>query len=164
MKSLIQLAYCLLLLATAASASEREQTLAMIKPDAVATCHMGEIVSRYDKTDLRITAAKMKTLTKSEAEQFYAVHSERPFFTDLVRYMTSGPVFVMALEGPDAVKRNRELIGATDPKDAATGTIRSDYGKSISSNAIHGSDSAENARQEISFFFTAEEINPAGRS
>lgn len=165
MKLLLKLTCCALLLSAAgASATDREQTLAMIKPDAVAENHIGEIVARYERANLTVKAAKMKTLSKAEAEKFYAIHSERPFFPDLVRYMTSGPVFVMAVEGPAAVKRNREIIGATDPKAAAAGTIRADFGKSISSNAIHGSDSVANARQEISFFFDVKEMNPTLRA
>jgi nucleoside-diphosphate kinase len=130
-----------------------EQTLSIIKPDAVAKNVIGEIYSRFEKADLKIVKAMMVRLTKEEAEGFYAVHKERPFFKDLVTFMTSGPVMIQALEGDNAVFKNRELMGATNPKDADTGTIRADFADSIDANAVHGSDSLENAKIEIDYFF-----------
>jgi nucleoside-diphosphate kinase len=134
------------------------QTLSIIKPDAVAANHIGEIIERFEKANLKVVAAKMTRLTKSEAEKFYAVHRARPFFKDLVTYMTSGPIFVQVLQGVDAVAKNRELMGATDPKKADPGTIRADFGTDIQFNAVHGSDSAESAKSEIAFFFKPSEI------
>ena len=130
-----------------------EQTLSIIKPDAVAKNVIGEIYTRFEKADLKIVKAMMVHLTKEEAEGFYAVHKERPFFNDLVTFMTSGPVMIQALEGDNAVLKNRELMGATNPKEADAGTIRADFAESIDANAVHGSDSLENAKIEIEYFF-----------
>ena len=130
-----------------------EQTLSIIKPDAVAKNVIGEIYTRFEKANLKIVKAMMVHLTKEEAEGFYAVHKERPFFNDLVKFMTSGPVMIQALEGDNAVLKNRELMGATNPKDADAGTIRADFADSIDANAVHGSDSLENAKIEIEYFF-----------
>ena len=130
-----------------------EQTLSIIKPDAVAKNVIGEIYTRFEKADLKIVKAMMVHLTKEEAEGFYAVHEKRPFFKDLVTFMTSGLVMIQALEGDNAVFKNRELMGATNPKDADTGTIRADFADSIDANAVHGSDSLENAKIEIDYFF-----------
>ena len=140
-----------------------ERTLSIIKPDAVANNHIGEIISRFEKRGLRVIASKMKHLDKKEAEGFYAIHKERPFFNDLVSFMTSGPVLIMALEGEEAIAVNREVMGATDPKQAAPGTIRADFAKTIDENAVHGSDGKETAETEISFFFDREEICPRTR-
>ena len=130
-----------------------EQTLSIIKPDAVAKNVIGKIYSRFEENGLKIVQAKMAHLTKEEAEGFYAVHKERPFFNDLVTFMTSGPVMIQALEGDNAVLKNRELMGATNPQEAAPGTIRADFAESIDANAVHGSDSLENAKIEIEYFF-----------
>ena len=130
-----------------------EQTLSIIKPDAVAKNVIGEIYSRFEKADLKIVKAMMVHLTKEEAEGFYAVHKDRPFFNDLVTFMTSGPVMIQALEGENAVLKNRELMGATNPQEAEAGTIRADFADSIDANAVHGSDSLENAKIEIDYFF-----------
>jgi len=130
-----------------------EQTLSIIKPDAVAKNVIGEIYTRFEKANLRIVKAMMVHLTKEEAEGFYAVHKERPFFNDLVKFMTSGPVMIQALKGDNAVLKNRELMGATNPKEADAGTIRADFADSIDANAVHGSDSLENAKIEIEYFF-----------
>lgn len=130
-----------------------ERTLSIIKPDATAKNVIGKILSRFEDSGLKIVAAKMQHLTAQQAGQFYEVHKERPFYKDLVEYMTSGPVFISALEGNDAVAINRKLMGATDPKKADAGTIRADFADSISANAVHGSDSKENAEIEIRFFF-----------
>ena len=130
-----------------------EQTLSIIKPDAVAKNVIGEIYTRFEKANLKIIKAMMVHLTKEEAEGFYAVHKERPFFNDLVTFMTSGPVMIQALEGENAVLKNRELMGATNPKEADAGTIRADFADSIDANAVHGSDSLENAKIEIEYFF-----------
>ena len=130
-----------------------EQTLSIIKPDAVAKNVIGEIYTRFEKANLKIIKAMMVHLTKEEAEGFYAVHKERPFFNDLVKFMTSGPVMIQALEGDNAVLKNRELMGATNPKEADPGTIRADFADSIDANAVHGSDSLENAKIEIDYFF-----------
>ncbi|MBA2654921.1 MAG: nucleoside-diphosphate kinase [Gammaproteobacteria bacterium] len=135
-----------------------ERTLSIIKPDGVSNNLIGEIYRRFEKDGLRIVAAKMKHLDQNEAEAFYAVHKERPFYNDLVKFMISGPVMIQVLEGEDAVNRNRELMGATDPKQAEPGTIRRDLAKSIDENTVHGSDSQENAQQEIAFFFKSDEI------
>jgi len=135
-----------------------ERTLSIIKPDAVAKNVIGEIYSRFEKGGLRIVAARMKHLSRAEAEGFYAVHRERPFFKDLVEFMTSGPVMVQVLEGENAIARNRELMGATDPRQAAPGTIRADFAESIDANAVHGSDGPDTARTEIAFFFGPDEI------
>ena len=130
-----------------------EQTLSIIKPDAVAKNVIGEIYTRFEKANLKIIKAMMVRLSKEEAEGFYAVHKERPFFNDLVKFMTSGPVMIQALEGDNAVLKNRELMGATNPKEADAGTIRADFADSIDANAVHGSDSLENAKIEIEYFF-----------
>ena len=130
-----------------------EQTLSIIKPDAVAKNVIGEIYTRFEKAELKIVKAMMVQLTKEEAEGFYAVHKDRPFFNDLVTFMTSGPVMIQALEGDNAVLKNRELMGATNPKEADAGTIRADFADSIDANAVHGSDSLENAKIEIDYFF-----------
>ena len=130
-----------------------EQTLSIIKPDAVAKNVIGEIYTRFEKANLKIIKAMMVHLSKEEAEGFYAVHKERPFFNDLVIFMTSGPVMIQALEGDNAVLKNRELMGATNPKEADAGTIRADFADSIDANAVHGSDSLENAKIEIEYFF-----------
>jgi len=135
-----------------------EKTLSIIKPDAVAKNVIGEIISRFEKADLRVAGAKMLHLTQTQAEQFYAVHKARPFFPALVSFMSSGPVLVQVLEGPNAIAKNREIMGATNPKDAAPGTIRADFADSIDHNAVHGSDAADTAKQEIAFFFKPEEV------
>jgi nucleoside-diphosphate kinase len=137
-----------------------ERTLSIIKPDAVAKNVIGAIYSRFENAGLKIIAAKMMHLTREQAEGFYAVHKERPFFGELVSFMISGPVMIQVLEGEDAVAKNRELMGATDPKKAEPGTIRADFADSIDANAVHGSDSLENAKIEIDFFFKPEEICP----
>ncbi|MEO1751054.1 nucleoside-diphosphate kinase [Thiofaba sp. EF100] len=137
-----------------------ERTLSIIKPDAVAKNVIGAIYSRFENAGLKIVAAKMMHLTREQAEGFYAVHKERPFFGELVSFMISGPVMIQVLEGEDAVAKNRDLMGATDPKKAAPGTIRADFADSIDANAVHGSDSLENAKIEIDFFFKANEICP----
>ena len=130
-----------------------ERTLSIIKPDAVAKNAIGQIVARFEAAGLKIAAAKLVQLSRAEAEQFYGVHKARPFFKDLVEFMISGPVFVQVLEGEDAIAKNRELMGATDPKKADAGTIRADFADSIDANAVHGSDAAETAANEIAFFF-----------
>ena len=135
-----------------------ERTLSIVKPDAVAKNVIGEIYSRFEKAGLKVVAAKMKHLSKQEAEGFYAVHRERPFFNALVNFMISGPVMVQALEGGNAVLKHRDLMGATNPKDAAPGTIRADFADSIDANAAHGSDSVENAAIEVAYFFAATEV------
>lgn len=135
-----------------------ERTLSIIKPDAVAKNVIGEIYSRFEKAGLRVVAAKMKHLTRAEAEGFYAVHKERPFFNDLVEFMTSGPVMIQALEGDNAILRNRELMGATNPAEAEAGTIRADFAESIDANAVHGSDGPDTAKLEIEYFFSADEL------
>jgi nucleoside-diphosphate kinase len=132
-----------------------ERTLSIIKPDAVAKNVIGQIVSRFEGAGLKVAAAKLVQLSQAEAEAFYAVHAARPFFKDLVGFMISGPVFVQVLEGEGAILKNRDLMGATDPKKAEKGTIRADFADSIDANAVHGSDAAETAAQEISFFFPA---------
>ena len=137
-----------------------ERTLSIIKPDAVAKNIIGKIYSRFEGNGLRIVAAKMKHLTLEEAEGFYAVHKERSFFADLVKFMTSGPVMIQVLEGENAVAKNRELMGATNPKEAAPGTIRADFASSIDANAVHGSDSLANAAIEVAYFFGDQEICP----
>lgn len=135
-----------------------ERTLSIIKPDAVAKNLIGEINRRFEKAGLRIVAAKMMHLTTKQAQEFYGVHKERPFFNGLVSFMSSGPVMVQVLEGTNAVAQNRQIMGATNPKEADAGTIRADFADSIDHNAVHGSDSAENAAQEVAFFFKPEEI------
>ena len=136
-----------------------ERTLSIIKPDAVARDVIGEICSRFEQAGLKIIAARMKLLSRAEAEEFYAVHSTRPFFADLVNFMTSGPVMIQVLEGESAISRNRDLMGATNPREAAPGTIRADFADSIDANAVHGSDAPETARVEIACFFSAADIN-----
>lgn len=140
-----------------------ERTLSILKPDAVGKNKIGAIIARIEESGLKVIAARMTHLTLSEAEGFYAVHSERPFFKDLVKFMTSGPVMVMALEGENAVATYRDVMGATNPKNAAPGTIRAQFADSIDENAAHGSDSLENARTEISYFFRAIELCPRTR-
>lgn len=135
-----------------------ERTLSIIKPDAVAKNVIGKIYSRFETNGLTIVAAKMKQLSKADAEGFYAVHKERPFFNDLVEFMTSGPVMIQCLKGEDAIAKNRELMGATNPAEAAEGTIRADFAESIDANAVHGSDAPETAKVEIEYFFSAEEL------
>src|SRR3954465_6230264 len=135
-----------------------ERTLSIVKPDAVAKNVIGQIYSRFEKAGLRIVAARMLHLSQQQAEGFYAVHRERPFFRDLVQFMISGPIMVQVLEGENAVARNRELMGATDPRKAEKGTIRADFADSIDANAVHGSDGPETARAEIGYFFPACEV------
>jgi len=135
-----------------------ERTLSIIKPDAVAKNVIGKIYDRFESNGLKVIAARMKQLTRAEAEGFYAVHKERPFFNDLVTFMISGPVMVQALEGENAVLKHRDLMGATDPKKAEPGTIRADFADSIDANAVHGSDSLENAAIEIAYFFDAADL------
>jgi nucleoside-diphosphate kinase len=138
----------------------KERTCSIIKPDAVAKNVIGEIYSRFEKAGLQIIAAKMLQLTKEQAEGFYAVHKERPFYNDLVSFMTSGPVAVQVLEGEDAIKKNRDVMGATNPAEAAAGTIRADFADSIDANAVHGSDAPETAALEIAHFFSEGELCP----
>lgn len=140
-----------------------ERTLSIIKPDAVARNVIGEIYSRFEKGGLRIIAAKMLHLTRDQAGDFYAVHKERPFYNDLVEFMTSGPVLVQVLEGDNAIARNREIMGATNPADADPGTIRADFATTVDENAVHGSDAPDTATVEIDFFFKPEEICPRTR-
>jgi nucleoside-diphosphate kinase len=135
-----------------------ERTLSIIKPDAVAKNVIGQIYSRFEQAGLKVIAARMMQLSRTQAEGFYAVHKERPFFKDLVEFMISGPVMVQALEGEGAIQKNRDLMGATDPKKAAKGTIRADFADSIDANAVHGSDSPENAAIEIAYFFPTLDI------
>ena len=135
-----------------------QRTLSIIKPDAVAKNVIGEIYTRFERAGLKVVAARMFHLSKERAEGFYAVHRERPFFDDLVQFMTSGPVMVQVLEGENAIARNRELMGATDPRQAAPGTIRAEFATSIDANAVHGSDAEETAAEEIRFFFGEDEI------
>jgi nucleoside-diphosphate kinase len=137
-----------------------ERTFSIVKPDGVANNLIGQVYGRFEKAGLRIVAARMLQLTKAQAEGFYAVHKARPFFNDLVAYMTSGPIIAQVLEGENAVLRHREIMGATDPKKAAPGTIRADLAESIEHNVVHGSDSAENAAIEIAYFFSTTEICP----
>ena len=136
----------------------KQRTLSIIKPDAVEKNVIGEIYSRFEKAGLKIVASKMKHLSKAEAEGFYAVHKERPFFSALVEFMISGPVMIQVLEGDNAIAKNRELMGATNPKEAEAGTIRADFADSIDANAVHGSDAEETAAQEIRYFFSDIEI------
>jgi nucleoside-diphosphate kinase len=135
-----------------------EQTLSIIKPDAVAKNVVGQILARFEAANLRIAATKKIQLSKADAEAFYAIHAERPFFKDLVEFMISGPVVVTALEGENAMQTNRDLMGATNPAEAEAGTIRADFAESIDANAVHGSDSVENAVNEINFFFAQREL------
>ncbi len=140
-----------------------ERTFSIVKPDAVAANRIGEIYARFEQAGLRIVAAKMLHMTRGEAEGFYAVHRERPFYNDLVTFMTSGPVMVQVLEGDNAIAKNREIMGATDPAKAAPGTIRADFATSVEENAVHGSDAPETARTEIAWFFSATELCPRTR-
>ena len=140
-----------------------ERTLSIIKPDGVAKNVIGEIYRRFEQGGLRIVAARMKHLSRTEAEGFYAVHRERPFFKALVDFMITGPVMIQVLEGENAIIRNRDLMGATNPKDAAAGTIRADFARSIDENVVHGSDAAETARNEIAYFFRQTELCPRTR-
>jgi nucleoside-diphosphate kinase len=140
-----------------------ERTLSIIKPDGVAKNLIGEVYARFEKAGLKVVAAKMKHLSRAEAEAFYAVHRERPFFKPLVEFMVSGPVMVQVLEGEGAIAKNREVMGATDPKKADPGTIRRDFATSVDENMVHGSDAAETAAQEIAFFFAGTEICPRTR-
>ncbi len=135
-----------------------EQTLSIIKPDAVKKGVIGKIVDRFESNGLRVAAMKKMQLDANKAGEFYAVHKERPFYGELVQFMTSGPIVVMVLEGEEAMSKNRDLMGATNPKEAAKGTIRADFADSIDANAVHGSDSLENAANEIKFFFSKEEV------
>ena len=137
-----------------------ERTLSIVKPDAVAKNVIGQIYTRFESAGLKVVAAKMKQLSRAEAEGFYAVHRERPFFNDLVEFMISGPVMVQVLEGEGAIAKNREIMGATNPKDAAPGTIRADFAESIDANAVHGSDAPETAAVEVAYFFSATELCP----
>lgn len=136
-----------------------QRTLSIVKPDAVAKNVIGKIYDRFESAGLKVIAAKMKLLSRKEAEGFYAVHKDRPFFKDLVDFMVSGPVMIQVLEGENAIARNRELMGATDPKKADAGTIRADFADSIDANAVHGSDSEENAAIEVAYFFASSEIH-----
>lgn len=137
-----------------------ERTLSIIKPDAVAKNVIGEIYTRFEQAELKVIAARMMHLSRADAEGFYAVHKNRPFFKDLVDFMISGPVVIQVLEGDSAIQKNRDLMGATDPKKAAKGTIRADFADSIDANAVHGSDSAENAGVEIAYFFSTLDLCP----
>ncbi len=137
-----------------------ERTLSIIKPDAVAKNVIGQIYSRFEQAGLKIIAARMASLSRADAEGFYAVHKSRPFFKDLVDFMISGPVIIQVLEGDSAIQKNRDLMGATDPKKAEKGTIRADFADNIDANAVHGSDSAENAANEIAYFFATLDICP----
>ncbi len=141
----------------------KERTLSIIKPDAVGSNHIGNIIARFEKSGLKVVAARMVHLSEKQAQEFYAVHKERPFFKDLVSFMITGPVMVMVLEGDNAISKNRDIMGATDPKKAAPGSIRADFATSIDENAVHGSDAPETAKKEISFFFKDAEICPRTR-
>ena len=136
----------------------KEQTLSIITPDAVGKNHIGDILARFEKAGLKIVAAKMKHLGQDEAKGFYAIHKERPFFKDLIDFITSGPVLISVLEGEGAIAKNRDLMGATNPKEAAPGTIRADFAESIEANAVHGSDGPGTAKTEVAFFFTENEL------
>ncbi len=140
-----------------------ERTFSIVKPDGVEKNLIGEVYSRFEKAGLSIVAARMVHLTRQQAEGFYAVHKERPFYNDLVSYMTSGPVVVQVLEGEDAIQRNREIMGVTNPADADPGTIRADFAASIEENVVHGSDGSDTAREEISFFFSEDQVCPRTR-
>lgn len=135
-----------------------ENTLSIIKPDAVASNHVGAIIDRLEAGGLRVAAVKMEQLSRQQAQEFYSIHRERPFFSDLINFMTSGPVVIMVLHGRDAIAKNRQIMGATDPTKAQRGTIRADFATSMTENAVHGSDAPETAKQEIAFFFTPSEI------
>ena len=140
-----------------------ERTLSIIKPDAVAKNVIGEIYNRFEKAGLRVVAARMEQLSAEKAGEFYAVHKERPFYQDLVEFMTSGPVMIQALEGEDAIAKNREVMGATNPADAAPGTIRADFAQTVDENAVHGSDGTDTAKVEIEFFFGSDGVCPRTR-
>lgn len=140
-----------------------ERTLSIIKPDGVAKNIIGEVYSRFEKAGLKIVAAKMMHLSEAQAKEFYAVHKERPFYNDLVKFMISGPVMVQVLEGENAIAKNREVMGATNPKDAAPGTIRADFAQTVDENVVHGSDAPETAKNEIAFFFKDSELCPRTR-
>ncbi len=140
-----------------------ERTLSIVKPDAVAKNKIGEVIRRFEQAGLRVVAARMLHLTREQAQGFYAVHKTRPFYNDLVKFMTSGPVLMQVLEGENAIAKNREVMGATDPKQAAPGTIRADLASNVEENAVHGSDAPETARTEIDFFFRDSEICPRTR-
>jgi nucleoside-diphosphate kinase len=140
-----------------------ERTFSIVKPDAVGKNHIGDIYARFEKAGLKIIASKMLHLSREQAEGFYAVHKERPFFNDLVSFMISGPVMVQVLEGEGAILKNREVMGATNPKEADAGTIRADFADSIDENAVHGSDAPETAAEEIAYFFSDDEICPRTR-
>jgi nucleoside-diphosphate kinase len=140
-----------------------ERTLSIVKPDGVAKNLIGEVYRRFEKAGLKVVAAKMMRLRQDQAEGFYAVHKARPFYADLVRYMTSGPVMVQVLEGENAIKANRDIMGATNPKQAAPGTIRADFAASIEANVVHGSDGPDTAKNEIAFFFAEAELCPRTR-
>lgn len=155
------LAFCLSLILPALSLNA-EMTLSIIKPDAVAANHVGDIIARYEKGGLKVAGVKMVKMTKPEAMQFYSAHKDKPYYQGLVNMMNSGPVVVLALEGDNAIARTREIMGATDPAKALTGTIRRDFAVSIQSNAVHGSDAAETAKRELAFFFKPEEIYRRG--
>lgn len=144
--------------AYSAEAAGSQQTLSIIKPDAVAANHIGEIIARFEKGGLRIAAIKMTLLSKDKAQEFYAVHKERPFYEDLTTFMSSGPIVAMVLEGDNAIAKNREIMGATDFKKAAPGTLRADFAQSVTKNAVHGSDAPETAKEEIAFFFQPNEV------
>lgn len=139
-----------------------ERTFSIVKPDGVARNLIGQVLARFEKAGLKVVAARMQHLSQREAEGFYAVHAARPFFKDLVKYMTSGPVLLQVLEGENAIAKNREIMGATDPKKAAPGTIRADFAESIEANTVHGSDAPETAATEIAYFFRGIEICPRG--
>jgi len=139
-----------------------ERTFSIVKPDGVARNLIGQVLSRFEKAGLKVVAARMQHLSQRDAEGFYAVHAARPFFKDLVKYMTSGPVLLQVLEGENAIAKNREIMGATDPKKAAPGTIRADFAESIEANTVHGSDAPETAAVEIAYFFRGTEICPRG--
>ncbi|HEX7047580.1 MAG TPA: nucleoside-diphosphate kinase [Gammaproteobacteria bacterium] len=140
-----------------------ERTLSIIKPDGVAKNIIGEVYSRFEKAGLKIIAAKMQQLSEAQAQEFYAVHKERPFYSDLVTFMISGPVMVQVLEGENAIAKHRDVMGATNPKDAAPGTIRADFAETVDENVVHGSDAADTAKNEIAFFFKDNEICPRKR-
>lgn len=150
--------FTLILTLAATLGLQAEQTLSIIKPDAVAANHIGAIIEKFENAGLKVVAAKMTKLSKEQAEEFYAVHKERPFYNDLVTFMTSGPIFVQVLDGDDAVALNRKIMGPTNSKNAEKGTVRGDFGTDVQRNAVHGSDSLENAQKEIAFFFKPNEI------
>lgn len=153
----------LLLVALACSSvlyAKQEQTLSIIKPDAVKSQHIGEILARFEQNEIKIIGLKMKKLSKKEAKGFYAVHKDRPFYKDLVEFMTSGPVVISVLEGEGVIEKNRKLMGSTDPQKAEKGTLRADFATNVQANAVHGSDSPETAQKEIAYFFKPNELFP----